>query len=120
MIDTNSENEKQVITDILAGDGRSLSQAARRFPPYRQNKPVSLSTVYRWITRGVRLRDGTILRLEGARLGGRWLTSGPAIERFISRQTPNFDTSPAPPPRTEAQRERAATRAAKALDDIGI
>ncbi len=113
-------NDSTITTEILSGSGLSLVQAVRRFPPFRQGKPVALSTVLRWITSGVHLPDGKIIRLEAARLGGRWLTSGPAIERFISRQTPNLETPAAPTPRTERQRERAAERAAKALDASGI
>lgn len=111
-----------VATEIIAGYGRSLSQAARLLPAYRQSRPVNPSTVYRWIADGVRLADGTRLRLEAVRLGGRWLTSTQAIERFIARQTPNLDTQPipTPSPRTPQQSAIAAERAGKKLEKIGI
>jgi hypothetical protein len=113
-------NEPNITAEVIAGSGLSLSQAARRIPPFRENKPVAPSTVFRWIMAGVRLPDGTRLRLEGVRLGGRWLTSGPAIERFIDRQTPQFAGAPTPASRTAAQRERAAERAARELARLGI
>jgi hypothetical protein len=69
---------------------------------------------------GVRLSDGRIVRLEAARLSGRWLTSGPAIERFLAAQTPATDTPAPPTPRTPTARRRASERAAAELDKIGI
>src|SRR5438132_94236 len=92
-------SDTAITAEILSGSGLSLSQAARRFPPFREGKAVVPSTVFRWIVDGVRLPDGRRLRLEAARLGGRWLTSGPAIERFISGQTPNLEirSEPTPP-----------------------
>jgi hypothetical protein len=51
-------------------------------------------------------------------LAGRWLTSEPAIERFLAAQTPPLDTSPAP--RTPARRRRASEKAAAELERIGI
>jgi hypothetical protein len=113
-------NESSIAAEVLEGSGLSLSQAARRFPPFRESKPVAPSTIFRWIAVGVRLPDGTRLRLEAVRLGGRWLTSGPAIERFIARQTPNLDAKPAPQPRTPRQQRRAAERAGKALTAASI
>jgi hypothetical protein len=108
-----------VVAEITAGSGLNLGAAARRFPSYRGSRPVNCSTIFRWITSGVRLRDGTRLRLEAARVGGRWLTSGAAIERFITRQTPQFSDIPAPARNTERQRERAAQAAGKLLEAMG-
>jgi hypothetical protein len=82
--------ESPITHEILSGSGLNLRQSARCFPPYRENRPVSPSTVFRWIRSGVRLPDGTQLRLEARRLGGRWLTSREAMRRFIDAQTPPF------------------------------
>ena len=49
-----------------------------RLPPGRGGRPIHPGTVLRWIRRGVRG-----LRLEAVRLGGRWLTSEEAVERFL-------------------------------------
>jgi hypothetical protein len=109
-----------VAAEIIAGHGRSLSQAARLFPAYRQSRPVNPSTVYRWITEGVHLADGSRLRLEAVRLGGRWLTSVQAIERFITGQTPQFpDAAPKPRTRTAKQQAKAAERAGRELAEMG-
>jgi hypothetical protein len=109
-------SDSTIATEILAGSGLSLSQAARRFPPFREGKPCAPSTIFRWITAGVRLPDGRRVRLEAVRLGGRWLTSTQAIERFIARQTPRIDTDPTLAPRTSSHRQRAAERAGRELE----
>jgi hypothetical protein len=97
-----------------------LSQAAGIIPPSRGGKGCHLSTVLRWVLRGVPGPDGTHIRLEGLRLGGRWLTSREALERFSQRLTPNLGSTPAPAPRTPEQRHRAAERAAQELKQMGI
>jgi hypothetical protein len=105
----------------------TLSQAARRFPPYRRRPEdqgggmaaVNSSTVWRWCRQGAKVPGtGERVRLECVRLAGRWLTSVEAISRFIARQTP--PSEPLPLPRTPAQRARASERSASALDRIGI
>lgn len=52
----------------------SLHEAARSLPSNRAGKSVNLSTVFRWIQKGVTTQNGRV-RLEAIRLGGRWLTS---------------------------------------------
>jgi|SRR5579885_1233229 len=98
----------------------SLAQAARRFPPYRQGRPVSPATIWRWCRRGVRVPGIGAVYLECVRLSGRWLTSLEAISRFVERQTPRMGDTPAAMPRTSGQSQRAAKRAAAALDRLGI
>src|SRR5215470_1017100 len=98
--------------DIRSEQLLSLPQAARRFPPYRQDRPVNPSTVWRWISAGVKLPDGRRVKLGAVRLSGRWLTSIEAIERFIAAQTPApADDTASPAARTAGQRQRAAARA---------
>ena len=62
----------------------SLSQAAKRFPPFRQGRPVSSSTVWRRAHDGIVTPEGNRVRLEAVRLGGRWLTAGD--ELLLSRR----------------------------------
>jgi hypothetical protein len=109
--------------DIRTEQLLSLPQAARRFPPYRQDRPVNPSTVWRWISAGVKLPDGRRVKLGAVRLSGRWLTSVEAIERFIAAQTPDLDAGvPAstPPPRTSGQRRRVAEKAGEELERMGV
>jgi hypothetical protein len=106
--------------DLRSEQLLSLPQAARRFPPYRRDRPVNPSTIWRWIASGVRVPGGGRVRLGAVRLSGRWLTSIEAIERFVAAQTPHPDDAASPPPRTECQRRRAAERAGAELERRGI
>ena len=103
-------------TETLIG----LPAAANRLPAYRGGRPVSPSTLWRWIFTGVQLPDGSRVRLEAIRLGRRWLTSLEAIARFSAAQTPvrapqiSLPSSPASY-RTPAKRTRDSQRADEEL-----
>lgn len=71
--------------DLRAETGLSLIQAAKLVPPTRQDKQVHVSTIVRWILHGVRG-----VRLEAVRVGGRWITSHEAIERFSAALTAEY------------------------------
>ena len=62
---------------------RPFAEAARRLPALRGGKPVHPATVWRWATRGVRGRDGTVVRLQMIKLGGTCCTSDAALARFF-------------------------------------
>jgi hypothetical protein len=99
----------------------SLSQAARRLPPGRNGRPVTLSCLLRWVLDGVPGPDGQRVRLEAARLGGRWLTSVEALARFAAALTPRLGSDDPPPRRrSPAARRRRSERAAKELEEAGI
>jgi len=106
-----------VTKEILTTGGLSLPQAAKRFPPYRQNRPVAPSTIFRWIRDGVVLPSGERLHLEAVRHSGRWLTSEQALARFISAQTPQLDVDPVPAPRSASARCKEAQRAGRELEE---
>ena len=113
-----------VTTESLVG----LDQA-RKTLPGRRGRPVDLSTVMRWITKGVLSpnpqtdgQEGRV-RLEAVRIGGRWCTSRQALQRFIERLTPaevagGGDRGDLP--RTDARREQASKRAGRSLSESGI
>lgn len=87
--------------DLLSEPPLSLKEAARRVRPSR---PVSIPTIVRWVTSGVR---GT--KLESALLGGRRVTTEAALGRFLKRL--NGDAvapSPAPDRAAAAERELIA------------
>ncbi len=97
----------------------SLAAAARALPPGRNGRPVSLSCIFRWIVDGVLAPDGKRrVRLEASRVGGRWLTSIAALERFADRQTPTFEDSA--PIRSANKTRTASERAGAALEKLGI
>jgi hypothetical protein len=64
--------------------------------------------------------DGRRVRLEGCRIGGRWLTSEQALARWSERLTPRVDAEQSPAPRTPAQRAKASDRASRQLEAFGI
>jgi hypothetical protein len=76
----------------------TLSQSARRVPGYRRDAPTNPSTIWRWITSGVALPDGTRIRMEAVRCGNRWLTSAEALARFVEAQTVAALSSGSPTP----------------------
>jgi hypothetical protein len=107
-----------------------LAEAAARLPWYRRGRPKGKSTVLRprpmtasailrWVLSGVRGPDGKKVKLEANRLGGRWVTSVEALQRFSDRQTPD-ESKQAPTPRSPAARRRASERADRELDELGI
>jgi len=107
--------------DIFGEGPVPLAAATKLIPPGRSGKATAISTLVRWITTGAKDLHGQRVRLEAVRVGDRWMTSRPALERFIERLTPRFeDSEPAPAPRTMTQRQRAAERAAKELEAAGI
>lgn len=74
----------------------TLAEVSARLPPGRMNKPVSFSCILRWITNGVPGPDGSLVLLEGIRIGGRWLTSVEALDRWSMLLTPKEGELPIP------------------------
>jgi hypothetical protein len=68
---------------------------------------------------GARGPNGERVKLEALRLGGRWVSSREALQRFAEALTPHTDT-PASATRTPRQRRRASERAARELERLGI
>ena len=52
-------------------------------------------------------------------MGGRWLTSAEALERFAAAQTPSVAGDGQDGPRGQGTRETAAERAGKELEKAG-
>lgn len=111
---TTEATPSRLLTETLVG----LGNAARRFPGHRRNERISVSTIWRWITTGVPAPGGGRVHLESARLGGRWLTSLEALQRFSEALTPTTAEQP-PPSRSPAARQRANDHAAKRLKELG-
>jgi hypothetical protein len=104
--------------DLKYEKALSLPQAARHIPPTRQDKPVHVSTLVRWILHGVRG-----VRLEAARIGGRWVTTQEALERFSSKLTAQH-SSPSTQPNiggpTHTAHERRQDQVERELRKIGV
>jgi|GEM_PF-2379322 len=94
--------------DLAAETLLTLEKAAERLQ-------VSKATLHRWITYGTKG-----IRLEAAKLGGRWRTSEEAIQRFSNRLTPNREStiSPPTPAPTSRERQRHLERVDQELDEL--
>ena len=93
--------------DIATETLITLKDAAARIPPSRAGRPTHAATIWRLI----RAR-----KLEGVRVGGRWVTSLEALQRYADRETLaalGDEPAPAPPMtrRRAAEIERAEREA---------
>ena len=68
--------------DLQSEEILPLTEVAKALPRLRGGRKVHLSTIYRWISRGV---NG--VRLESLKLGRATVTSREALQRFAERQT---------------------------------
>jgi len=108
-----------VLNEIQSGDGLALSAAGRLFPAHRGPGSVDPSTVFRWVVRGSKSSDGRLVKLEAVRVGGRWLTSRGALNRFVTALTAADEPTPQPPPRSATERNRASAAAGRKLKQMG-
>lgn len=60
---------------VLSETRLSVCQAAERLPGSNGATTAARQTIGRWINRGVKLRDGSKLKLEAVLVGGKWWTS---------------------------------------------
>jgi hypothetical protein len=108
------------VIDITTEQPLALADAAKLIPAARGGKRCHLSTILRWIHKGSRGPNGTIVKLEAIRLGGRWLTTRQALLRFAEHLTPRMDDEPRQPPRGPEGRRRGSERAAAELEKFGL
>jgi hypothetical protein len=80
---------------------------------------VSFQCVLRWVLSGSKTPDGSLIKLEAVRLGGHWLTSREALQRFAESLTLKCEST-STPVRTPRQRQRAVERAKKQLEQLGV
>jgi hypothetical protein len=109
------------IVDRLLSEGLiGMSAAARLYGTFRGGRPTHSCTPTRHHLHGVRLPDGTVVRLEAIRIAGRLMTSRAAIARFFLAQQPSVPPGKSGSARSPATRHRAAELAAKHLAAAGI
>ena len=78
------------------------------------------STAFRWIMKGIPSPStGERVRLEAVRIGGKWVTTHAALQRFAEATTSKFDKE-ASALRPWNARRRASERAAAELTGHGI
>lgn len=66
-----------VAIEVADGDFVGTTQVAR-------DNHLKISTIFRWISKGLPGADGGRVRLEAVRRGRKWLTSRAAIRRFFA------------------------------------
>jgi len=97
---------------------RPLTAYRARFPGARANAALHLSTLIRWCTRGVRMPDGSRVRLRGIRAGSRWLTTDPWVDEFVAALTAAHTGDEAKStPRSPARRRHEAEAAGRELTE---
>jgi len=95
--------------DIHSEHLLTLTEAAKTLPGR-----VALSTIWRWMQRGVRG-----VRLQTVLVGGLRYTSREALQRFVEATTAAADGQPIPA-RTSRQRQKAIEQAERELAKAGI
>jgi hypothetical protein len=108
-----------LLSEIEAGEGQTLSRLARLVPRTRQDRPASLACLLRWVLNGVPGPDGERVYLEAVRWAGKWVSSPSALRRFVAAQTPQQSRPPANT-RTIRQRRRDDEAAERELEKLGI
>jgi len=106
---------------ILNENPIGFAALARRIESRKRDGTITPQACWRWHTRGVRRRDGTVVKLEAVFCAGRYLTSYVAYERFVIAQNETADSTPLPvPPRSPSKRQREDANAAQILESAGI
>jgi uncharacterized protein DUF1580 len=100
--------------DVTLEQPLPLAVLARKVPNRHGKRGVNVSTIWRWIQRGV---HG--VRLESVLIGGIRMSTEPALSRFFSATTAAANGEPAPIP-TDKQHQRAIAAAEKELAEAGI
>jgi hypothetical protein len=109
--------------DVTSESTLTLDQAAALLPPGRNGAHPTLGCMLRWVLDGANAvgpdgkPTGERIRLEAIRMGGRWLTSREALNRFADRLTPRLDgQAPTPDTRSPTKRRRASDHADDELE----
>jgi hypothetical protein len=96
---------RKLLSETVLG----FAAAGRRLPG-RDGKHVHPATLTRWALNGVRGASGETIRLEAVRVGGRWVTSAEALERFAKRLTAGPSCEHEPAVHHNADQERQLDR----------
>jgi hypothetical protein len=110
---------RETIARLLSEGAINARSAAKVLTTaLRSDRPVHPSTVCRWITDGILTSDGRRVRLEGFTANRKWLTSKPAITRFLLAQQP-VGASGGPAVRSPAEQRRGHSAALRELEANG-
>jgi hypothetical protein len=97
------------------GRYRSLAKVGRQLGKLLDLPPVSLPTLYRWVHKGV-----AGVRLDGLRVGGRWVVSDAALTRFVTEVTRARAGGRSGAALANRLNDRRAEQVSRQLDELGI
>ena len=95
-------------------------QAAKLFPPVKGGRPCSPQTVTRLCLKGIRLSDGSLLKLAHIKYNRKLLTCQECILDFIHAQQQPAGATSQPEIRSLAQRIRDSEAAGEELAAMGV
>jgi hypothetical protein len=104
-----------LLSEVESGSGISLDAAGRLYG-------VNGSTVFRHHRRGVKLPDGSIVRLQALRIGRKIRTTKEAVRRFLEALNSTAEPATgeqAAPPRSPSARQRHSAKANQSLAASG-
>jgi hypothetical protein len=113
--ETAASSVSVLLSEVEAGGGISLDAAGRMYG-------VNGSTVFRHHRRGVKLPDGSLVRLQALRIGRKIVTTKEAVRRFLEVLNSTADPAMAEQAaalRSPAARQRNSAKASAALDAAG-
>jgi len=102
---------------LLTENPKPLNQLRKAIPGSRGVGSIHLATTHRWAHRGIRRKDGTLVKLEVIRIGGTVMSSEAAIRRFLTAINETGDDSQQTSP-TPSAKKRTAERMVKSLDEV--
>jgi hypothetical protein len=97
----------------------TLSEIAKRIPGARGARRLHPATITRWILKGTKATDGSLVRLRATRVGYRWLVRAGDLEEFFRTLSAPVETTAVPTVRAPAARRKASDRAAAKLKEMG-
>jgi hypothetical protein len=106
--------------DLSSEIAISIAEATELWGRSRGGKPTHPSRVIKAIKNGTRVPGGGRVYLEGLRLGGQWVTSREAIQRYALLLTAAVTGRPAALAPVSPARAGALARVDRALDAAGI
>ncbi len=92
----------------------TLANAAKKFLPRPNGRPVAPSTIWRWANKGVSMPDGGRIKLQVWHCGGSTYTTPNACREFIDRQT-NARQAP-----SQLDWPRRSDETSRKLSDAGL
>src|SRR5262249_40842843 len=99
-------------------------EAAKLYGSSRDGRPTHASTIVRHILKGTKLPSGEVVRLEGGKIGKKWITTRQAVQRYVDTLTrvalAETEPADAPTPAISPRRQRELARVDAALDAAGI